>query len=185
MSDTNENINATTENTTQTEYVEREFASPLKRLIAVIIDYLVFIIPTFVLLVSNNLLFTLNEENLITLVSQPLSSYIIAYLLILIIQALLIMYRSQTIGKFCMNIVILDYETDKRCGFFRIVFKRLLLINAIGGLLTKVPVVGVYLSLVFFIYDAVCIFKHDRLCFHDLVAQTFVANAVKEDFDSE
>ena len=75
---------------------------------------------------------------------------------------------GQTIGKRLLKIKVLRSD-GSRCALARIVFARWLPVTLLG----QVPLAGPLLGLV----DALMIFREDRRCLHDLIADTIVVRA--------
>ena len=74
--------------------------------------------------------------------------------------------HGQTLGKKMLGIRIVKVSDEAIPGFGKIVLLRTL----IPALLTGIPVVG----LILFLIDALLIFRDDRRCVHDLIAETKV-----------
>lgn len=75
---------------------------------------------------------------------------------------------GQTIGKRLLKIRIVR-TNGERCGLLRVIFARVLPV----GLLGAIPLVGWLFSLA----DPLLIFREDRRCLHDLIADTMVVKA--------
>lgn len=75
---------------------------------------------------------------------------------------------GQTIGKRMLKIRIVR-TSGERCGLLRVIFARALPV----GLLGAIPFVGWLFSL----GDPLLIFREDRRCLHDLIADTMVVKA--------
>lgn len=80
----------------------------------------------------------------------------------------LLVTRSQTIGKLLMKTQIMDINTHRPAGFVNTFLLRMLLNGVIGA----IPCVGAIYSLA----DPLFIFREDKRCLHDLIAQTYVAD---------
>ena len=91
--------------------------------------------------------------------------------LVLVIVNLIFLYNSgQTIGKRWLGIKIVRLD-GSRCGLARILFLRSLPLGFLGGILNRiVPPLGYIVTLA----DGLSIFRNDRRCLHDLIADTKV-----------
>jgi uncharacterized RDD family membrane protein YckC len=134
-------------------------AERLTRLFAVLLDTVVVFIAAIPLFVF------------MTLSMQGKSATLWAMLgglavLALSVYNLFLLYQSgQTIGKKLLGIKIL--RTDgSRCSLPRIIFMRSMLIGILGG----IPFIGPLISLT----DVLLIFRDNRLCLHDQIADTIV-----------
>ena len=87
---------------------------------------------------------------------------------LLVINLMWLHKYGQTIGKRLLKIKVVRAD-GSRCALSRIVFARWLPVN----LLAQVPLVGPIVSLV----DVLMIFREDRRCLHDLIADTIVVRA--------
>ncbi len=97
-----------------------------------------------------------------------LLAVVVGGLLILAAQIYLLATRSQTIGKCVMKTQIVDFRTGQRADLVHA-----LLIRLIGnGLISAVPCLGAIYSIV----DICFIFREDRRCIHDLLANTVVVD---------
>lgn len=76
--------------------------------------------------------------------------------------------RGQTVGKLLLGLRITRRD-GSAAGFARLAGLRF----GVGALITNVPVVGIPYALV----DALLIFRNDRRCLHDLIADTIVVKA--------
>lgn len=81
-------------------------------------------------------------------------------------QLYLLVQRGQTIGKRALGIRIVDHQTDDVPNWLRVVFVRQML----PGLIGAIPYVG----WAFLIADPLFIFRDDRRCLHDFLAETEV-----------
>ena len=88
------------------------------------------------------------------------------FLGLLVIQTLLLVRRGQSLGKRALGIRIVKVSDESVPGFAKVVLLRMWL----PGLIAGIPYVGVVLSLV----DSLFIFRDDRRCLHDLIAETKV-----------
>lgn len=81
-------------------------------------------------------------------------------------QIVLLSTKGQTLGKKILGIRIVKFDTETNPGFVQAVLMRSLL----PGLIGSVPLIGGVFSLV----DVCFIFREDRRCIHDLMANTKV-----------
>ena len=100
--------------------------------------------------------------------SGPLLAILLPLLIILVVQTWLLCKQGQTLGKLWLKIRIVRTDGSK-AGFVHV----LLLRSFVMQLLTAIPVVGGLLALV----DPLLIFREDRRCIHDLLADTCVVTA--------
>ncbi len=93
---------------------------------------------------------------------------LIGFAFFLLFHGYLLATRGQTIGKMLLKIRIV--RTDgSRASFARLVGLRFL----VNSLLTLIPVAGPLYALI----DALFIFRQERRCVHDLIADTVVVQA--------
>ena len=93
----------------------------------------------------------------------------VAGLIALLVVNLMWLHKyGQTIGKRILKIKVVRAD-GSHCALSRIVFARWLPVN----LIAQVPLVGPIASLV----DVLMIFREDRRCLHDLIADTIVVRA--------
>ncbi len=114
------------------------------RLVAAIVDGLVYVVPFFILLFFAPVLGWL---------------YFVA---ILVFQMYLLSKDGQTIGKKVMDIRIVKVDTGENRGFVTNVLVRTIL----NGLIGIIPLYG--------LIDILFIFRGDKRCIHDLIAGTKV-----------
>ncbi len=90
----------------------------------------------------------------------------------LIVNVVLLTLRGQTIGKLCLGIQVVRCPEGSKAGFIKAVMLRSILFTIL--IFTGfVYFGGVGLSLL--LADCLMIFRKDRRCLHDLVADTLVA----------
>ena len=131
------------------------------RLGAAILDFLIFVgcmIPGIVLLAAANIDDTMMGFGVILLC--------IAIPGVAITQLYLLSTRDQSIGKRIVGIRIVKLVDNSNPGFVKAGLLRTFLPNLIGG----IPYVG----WIFSIIDCCFIFRDDRRCIHDLIAETKV-----------
>lgn len=90
---------------------------------------------------------------------------LIALMILLIINLIFLIQNSQSIGKKMVGVKIVRTDGE-HCGLARIIFLR----NVVIGMLGNIPLVGPFISLA----DPLFIFRGDRRCIHDLIADTKV-----------
>ena len=88
---------------------------------------------------------------------------------VVLLQVLLLSTRGQTIGKLLFRIRIVRNRTGGKAGFVHAFLLRSVLVESIKF----IPVLGVVFALV----DVCFIFRDDRRCVHDLIADTCVVDA--------
>jgi len=139
----------------QKENIQKlELANRTTRLGAVIIDVIIFSIPVI-------LVIFLNHFN-----KMLINTIFYSSLFIIIIVNLILLYQyGQTISKKLLFIKIVR-SNGSRAGLRRIILLRVLL----TGLLTNIPKIG---GIIYFA-DIILIFKKDRRCLHDIIADTLV-----------
>jgi len=91
---------------------------------------------------------------------------IVGMLIPAIVQIVLLSIRGQTIGKMMLGIQVVRYDDEENPGFLRAVVLRSFVPGLIGG----IP----YLGMLFSLLDALFIFRADRRCLHDHIADTKV-----------
>ncbi|MBC8116610.1 MAG: RDD family protein [Candidatus Saccharimonas sp.] len=140
-----------------------------KRLLAVLTDGLatvVFIAPGIGLLLAGGGPDGLDQGSPLAIAGLLLC--LLGGLALVIVHLYLLIKRSQSIGKYFMNIQIFDYETDTPASFT----KTFLLRGLVNGLIGGIPCVGPIYSLV----DILFIFGDEHRCLHDLLAGTYVVD---------
>lgn len=90
-------------------------------------------------------------------------------LVILVIQIVMLHRYGQTIGKRILNIKIVKNSTEENGGFATNFAMRAL----IPGVIQVIPYVGFAFGLI----DILFIFRDDKRCLHDLIADTKVVQA--------
>lgn len=153
-----------------------ELASRATRLGAFLLDNALMLGPTFVLLFYIGFSAAAQRADL-SKVTTSMSGMFMLIGLILIVVAivnLVFLYNSgQTIGKRWLGIKIVRLD-GSRCGLARILFLRSMPLGILGGVLNRVvPPLGYLVS----VGDGLFIFRDDRRCLHDLIADTKVVKA--------
>ena len=159
-----------------------ELASPLERLVAWIIDGLVYFVITMIAVIIGiaiagvgfsdfadiDLGFFLGALAVVVILT------LLAFLVIFIVQMVLLATRGQTIGKIIMKIRIVDAQTGEHPGWARLILLRTIVNSLISFVLNFIPVVGGGLSFTYFLVDSLLIFRADHRTIHDLIAGTRV-----------
>lgn len=128
------------------------------RLGAAVLDSLIFIaflVPGFVVSIS----YPDDNSGLAPLV------FVAAILCLIIIQAGLITNSGQSLGKRALGIRIVGFLDESNPGFWR----GFVLRQIVPGCIASIPFVNIILLI-----DVLYIFRDDRRCVHDLIAQTKV-----------
>jgi uncharacterized RDD family membrane protein YckC len=139
-------------------------AGRLMRLVAVIIDGLFYSVASLVVGLGAGF----SDDAIDTLWGVSLALYLVSMALVLGVNIYLLHRSGQTIGKLAVNIKIVRSD-GSRAGLARLFFLRTLLI----WILYWIPL----FNLLFILIDVMFIFRHDRRCVHDFIADTKVVNA--------
>ncbi len=91
---------------------------------------------------------------------------ILGMLIPAIVQIVLISIRGQSLGKMMLGIQIVRYVDEENPGFLRAIVLRAF----VPGLIGSIPYIGMLFSLL----DALFIFRADKRCLHDHIADTKV-----------
>ena len=156
-----------------------ELASPRVRLVAWIIDVLIYSVVAFVALLA--VLFIglterkCNQFLIIETCNDNFSGvglglFILALLVVFIVQLALLATRGQTIGKIIMKIRIVDAQTGRHPGWARLILLRIIVNSVIIVILNILPGAGV----LYFVVDSLFIFRAGHRTIHDLIAGTRV-----------
>lgn len=156
------------QNVTVDEFVDKNLAEPVERLLSSIIDALIIGVPLF----SIAFIWFGLEEYLYILQNHMLI-YILASICIsqgfyLLINGRLLYKYGQSVGKKLLGIKIVDLENNIPV-FYKIYFIRYFLTM----IYPIIPLFGVILSMVNYLF----IFRKDRRCIHDHLAGTKVIKA--------
>ena len=141
-----------------------ELAARSQRLSAAIMDYLIFFVPLAVALIP----MFMASGRLATGVIAGLLAGGLAFLAIVIRNCLLLARNGQTIGKKAVGIRVVRTDGSD-AGFVRLFFLR----GGLSWLLAAIPGIGNLYALI----DVLFIFREDRRCLHDLIADTKVVEA--------
>lgn len=157
-----------------------ELASPGVRLVAWIIDFLIYFVVAIVALIIGLVTADLGIRDIdfdtgffLTIV-VVIGVTLLAFLVIFIIQMVLLATRGQTIGKIIMKIRIVDAQTGEHPGWARLILLRTIVNGLIYGVVNAIPVAGQGLGGLYFIIDSLFIFRADRRTIHDFIAGTRV-----------
>jgi len=97
--------------------------------------------------------------------AQEITAAIFGLALFFLVNGYLLKNYGQTVGKWMMGIGIRDMQGNL-CDFVPMVLKR----EILWQLIAYIPAVGIFIVLV----DILFIFRADRRCMHDLLAETQV-----------
>jgi uncharacterized RDD family membrane protein YckC len=89
-----------------------------------------------------------------------------------LINATLLTLRGQTLGKWFTGLRIVKFQTGLNPGFISAVLLRSIAIS----LLYNAPYVGLGIL----VFDIACIFRPDKRCLHDLIADTMVIRIARQ-----
>ncbi|MGN6545335.1 MAG: RDD family protein [Aureliella sp.] len=149
--------------------VSKPLAGLDKRFFGALIDGLigiVFVGPGYVMMGVGGAFSDSNSPNPLIFVGAGLM--FLGIIALLVLQIYLLATRSQTIGKYLMKTQIVDVNTGRPADFVHSFLLRLLL----NGLISSIPCIGSIYAIV----DICFIFREDRRCIHDLLAQTCVVD---------
>lgn len=94
----------------------------------------------------------------------------------LIVNVVLLTLRGQTIGKLCLGIQVVRFPDGRRAGFTKALLLRSVLFTIL--VFTSFVYFGA-VGLALLMADSLMIFRKDRRCLHDLVADTLVTKRDK------
>jgi len=137
-------------------------ASRGQRLRAAIIDYMIFVVPMAAMLIP----IAMSRGKAMAAVGPILGGLV--FVAILVINGLLLARNGQTIGKRSTGIRVVRTDGSD-AGFVRLFFLR----GGLSWLIAAIPAIGGLYALV----DVLFIFRSDRRCLHDLIADTRVVEA--------
>lgn len=143
------------------------------RLGAKLLDSAIFAIPAIVFAIALPMMARKSgdgsPQGVANIVGMTLAVLFIAYVVGgLILNCIWLHRHGQTIAKRLLKIRIVR-TSGERCGLLRVIFARALPV----GLLGAIPLIGWLFSL----GDPLLIFREDRRCLHDLIADTMVVKA--------
>ncbi|MEZ0329237.1 MAG: RDD family protein [Dissulfuribacterales bacterium] len=90
----------------------------------------------------------------------------VAWLGLAVVQIVLLVKHGQSLGKRALGIRIVRVSDESIPGFIKVVLLR----QFVPALIAGIPYAGIVIGLV----DALFIFRDDRRCLHDLIAETKV-----------
>ncbi len=143
---------------------QAEPASRYQRLRAAIIDYLIFLVPAAIGMLP--MAFSSGRMAGPAITGIALGG--LTFVAIVALNGYLLAKRGQTVGKKAVGIRVVRTNGDD-AGFVRLFFLR----GALSWLLATIPFVGGLYALL----DILFIFRADRRCLHDLIADTKVVEA--------
>jgi uncharacterized RDD family membrane protein YckC len=159
-----------------------EKATRSSRLLAVIIDGLIFSIPWipfYVVAFSASFHSRMNPQAVLAawfaaVARAGMSLYIggVLNIALIVVTIILVHRNAQTIGKKLMGIKVARKD-GSRASLGRIFWMRNVLNSIVSILLLIVPIVGGFYSLI----DSLMIFGGQRRCCHDYIADTIVIRA--------
>jgi uncharacterized RDD family membrane protein YckC len=150
--------------------VTKKLATRTERLLAVLLEFVVFIVPMMPLVlifggeaIDPDIVETSIYLNII------IGVWFIAYV---VVGILLLSKRGQTIGKHLMNISVFHEKEDKAVGFWYYALMR----RAVGEHLVVglIPLIGLIVYLPYSLIDHLFIFSKDCKTLHDRIAKTKV-----------
>lgn len=146
--------------------LSRELASRGARFGAAMIDWLAYMVPAAVLW---GLLFTAMRNGHAPQATATTMLIVAGLLLVAVVVAnlILVIQSQQTIGKKLLKIQIVRGD-GSACSPLRIIFLR----GFVTSLLSGIPFVGG----IFALLDPLLIFRDNRRCLHDDIADTIVVN---------
>ena len=155
-----------------------ELASPGERLVAWIIDGLIYfaviVVAVFIGIaiagVGLSDLIDFDLEFFLGALAIVIVLVLLAFLAIFIVQIVLLVTRGQTIGKIIMKIRIVDAVTGQHPGWARLILLRTIVNSVIISFLNILPGAGG----AYFLVDSLFIFREDHRTIHDLIAGTRV-----------
>lgn len=89
-----------------------------------------------------------------------------AAFVLFVVQLWMLITRGQTLGKKALGLRIVAFENETNPGFVRVFLLRVLVPAVVGA----VPYLGIFFTMT----DICFIFREDRRCIHDLIANTKV-----------
>ncbi len=96
--------------------------------------------------------------------------------MVVLTNVILLSIRGQTIGKMCLGIQVVRCPRGDRAGFVKAVMLRSMLVGIL--ILGSIIYFGL-MGMVLLVANALMIFRQDRRCMHDLVADTMVTRRIR------
>ena len=159
----------------QEHAADTPLADRATRFIAWLLDSLLgaaLMLPGYLLMLRLDPRAEITQEYLskhMTEYSTPLMVMGSGSLVVMIIQFFLLATQGQTVGKKVMGVRIVTMAGQRNPGFIKAVLMRTL----VPAVITCLPLIGP----AFFVLDACFIFRENRRCLHDLIAETVVVKA--------
>ena len=155
-----------------------ELASPGARLVAWIIDVLIYFVITIAAVIIGIAIAGVGISDLADFdpgfffgaLAVVVILTLLAFLVIFIVQIVLLVTRGQTIGKIIMKIRIVDAVTGQHPDWARLILLRTIVNSVIISFLNILPGAGG----AYFLIDSLFIFRADNRTIHDLIAGTRV-----------
>ncbi|MBK8092988.1 MAG: RDD family protein [Verrucomicrobiaceae bacterium] len=124
-------------------------------------------------LLPQNQLIVATQEHMQKVIEARPQDFVMPMNLLLgvgLLNVILLTWRGQTVGKLITGTRVVKHQTGGRAGFISVVMLR----SFVMLVLTQtIPGVGLGIWLV----DAFCIFRTDRRCLHDMIADTMVVRS--------
>jgi len=150
-----------------------ELASRATRLGAFLLDNALMLGPIFIVLFYVGFATAshrLDQSKVTADMSWMFAVVGLIFIVLAVVNFIFLYNNGQTIGKRWLGIKIVRLD-GSRCGLARILFLRSLPLGFLGGILNRVvPPLGYIVTLA----DGLSIFRNDRRCLHDLIADTKV-----------
>jgi len=106
------------------------------------------------------------------IVAEQVASFVFGCIVFLLLHGYLLATRGQSIGKLCMGIQIVDYNTEELLPLWKLVVMR----NIVMSLIDLIPLIGSIIGLI----DILMIFGEERRCLHDHLAGTKVVETLPQ-----
>jgi uncharacterized RDD family membrane protein YckC len=159
-----------------------ELASLLQRFVGAVLDTLLGMLMALpgVCIMIAGLAFAIDAqqrdeesipETAVILLLVGLGLIAVGQLVMLGIQIFLLLRNSQTFGKYVMGTQVVDFESGQPANFVQSAVLRIV----VNNLICCIP----FLGLPYFLADTFFIFREDRRCIHDLLANTIVIDISK------
>ena len=150
--------------------VKKALASRADRFIAFCLDYLLLVIIFIPALIMAYMANNIPGDDYLKSSSEALSVF--SFLAYIVWGLYLLVNRSQTPGKFIMNIQVVHHETHHRVGFWHyIIIRRLIGETLVIGI---IPLINIIFQPFYFLIDSLFIFGEDCRTLHDKIAGTHV-----------
>lgn len=155
-------------------------ASAGSRLGAFLLECLFYLVPILLVaflaiglaIASEEPSLGVGEEQALSILIIVMPIFIIYMFIYLIINIVLLVKNGQTIGKKILGIKIVREGSHERAGFWRIFGLRYFVNGLCQGFSGLIP--GG--DFIYFVIDSCMVFRDDRQCLHDKIADTVVVN---------